>query len=101
MIGFGYKPMNIVRIIKGKKIIISLLVKSNISDRSSLIKAPNIILLYSHKEYVAANTTPVVANIAKYVLTVNIERSTKNSPTKPLVPGKPRLANIKIINENE
>ena len=95
--GFGKIPIKMVSTSKGANIKISLLVRSTISDNSSLINAPKIIRLYNHKEYVAAKTTPVVAKTAKYVLMLYIDSRTKNSPTKPLVPGNPRLAKIKII----
>ena len=92
-------PIKIVKNINGTKITISFLVKSNISIKSSFTKAPKITFLYSQREYVAANTTPVVAKIAKYVFTLKIESNTKNSPTKPLVPGKPKLAKMKIMKD--
>ena len=57
--------MKRVKNISGTKIIISFLVRSIMSIRSSLTNAPKITFFYNHNEYVAANTTPVVAKTAK------------------------------------
>ena len=41
--------------------------------------------------------TPVVAKNATQVLTWNTPSSVRNSPTKPLVPGRPTLAMVKTM----
>ena len=41
--------------------------------------------------------TPVVAKNATQVLTWKMPSSVRNSPTKPLVPGRPTLAMVKIM----
>ena len=51
--------------------------------------------------YAAERITPVLARIATKKLTLKVPTKTKNSPTNPLVPGKPNVANAKTIKRKE
>ena len=45
--------------------------------------------------------TPKLAITATKKLSLNAPIKIKNSPTKPLVPGKPNAANVNSINKTE
>ena len=48
--------------------------------------------------YAAPSMTPVAARKQTQVLTSNTPSRTRNSPTKPLVPGSPTAARVKTMN---
>ena len=51
--------------------------------------------------YAAPIITPRLAKTATKKLSLNAPIKIKNSPTKPLVPGRPRAANVNIIKRIE
>ena len=64
---------------------------------ASFVIFSKITFLYNHNPYTAERITPLAAKKAKILLNEKIAIMVKNSPTKPLVPGKPILARVKTI----
>ena len=77
---------------------VSLKFKSSIFFSFSFFIMPKITLLYKYNIYTADKITPVVAKKAKKILNLNAPKIVKNSPTNPLVPGKPIEASVNNIN---
>ena len=66
-----------------------------------LINFPKTTLLYSQSIYAAPRITPKLAITATKKLSLKAAIKIKNSPIKPLVPGKPRAAKVNNINKTE
>ena len=53
--------------------------------------------MYKERPYIADKITPIAAKIATGFETLKAAITVKNSPTKPLVPGRATFAIVKII----
>lgn len=94
----GNKPIHKVKKISGKNTTNSLQVKSLLSKKNLNVVTPTDpkrTRLHSHKEYAAPRTMPKPAKKVVNKLVCTRPDKTKNSPTKLLVPGKPKLASEK------
>ena len=106
---FGFYPdplintieVSIEDLIRVYKMNISDLFKSTIRFKSELIIFPKTTLLYNQSIYAAPIITPKLAITATKKLSLNAPIKIKNSPTNPLVPGRPKAANVNNINKTE
>lgn len=85
----------------GRKIKNSLRVRSLKAITENCFILPKRMRLHNHKLYPAPRTIPEPANKALQLLVLKHPTRTKNSPTKLLVAGKPRLPRVKIIKQTE
>ena len=92
--------LNLIGSRKGK-INNSDLFKSTICFKSELTSFPKTTLLYNQSIYAAPIITPKLAITATKKLSLNAPIKIKNSPTNPLVPGRPKAANVNNINKTE
>ena len=76
---------------------ISLEFKSSIVFNFSFFIMPKTTLLYKYSIYTADKITPVAVKKASSGLNLKAPKIVKNSPTKPLVPGKPTEASVNIM----
>jgi hypothetical protein len=97
----GYKPMRNVRKPNGKKMKNSRLSRSLKNTIECCLTFPKIIRLHNHRLYPAPRTIPAPAKSALQLFTLKQPTITKNSPTKLLVQGRPKLANVNIIKKTE
>ena len=97
----GYKPIKNVKKINGIKIKNSRLVRSLNVVIEYCFTFPKMIRLHNHKLYPAPSTIPEPANNALQLFVLKHPIKTKNSPTKLLVAGSPKFANVKIMKQTE
>ena len=62
-----------------------------------MVILPKTTFLYKNNPYIADKITPVAAKIAAIFEILKVAITIKNSPMKPLVPGKATFAIVKII----
>jgi len=93
----GYNPIRKVKKPKGKKIKNSLRSRSLKNRIECCFIFPKMIRLQSQRLYPAPKTIPQPANKALQLFVLKHPIKTKNSPTKLLVAGSPKLANVNMI----
>ena len=97
----GKIPIINTTIRSGTIMMISLGFKSRIVFSFSFSIIPKTILLYKYSIYIADRMIPVAVKKAINGLNLKAPKIIKNSPTKPLVPGKPIEARVNIMKATE
>ena len=73
----------------------------SVSFLISAFTSPKFTFLYNSNIYEAPKMTPTAVKIVKYTLTLMVDMITRNSPTNPLVPGKPTEESINTMKKKE